>query len=206
MNRFWVALTLVGCIGETKSDTATDPTDTTEECEILPDTSCAPDTAGATYADCPEGYTCSGPSAYSCYRGFCPDLPECLPAAARIDTPNGEVRVDQLAPGDLVWTLRGGAPAVEPVLFVRSRDVPASHVVMAIRLDDGRALTASPGHPTADGRFLGDLRPGDRLDGAVVTRAERVLYGQPRTWDLLPAGPTGAYRADGVWVGSTLAR
>jgi hypothetical protein len=57
-----------------------------------------------------------------------------------------------------------------------------------------------------DGRPLSSLSSGDTLDGARVTGVSVVPYGGERTFDLLPAGPTGAYWADGVLLGSTLHR
>jgi len=65
-------------------------------------------------------------------------------------------------------------------------------------------VTASAGHPTADGRKVGELRAGDRLDGARVVAAMMVHLDDGATYDLLPSGPTGTYWADGVLLGSTL--
>jgi hypothetical protein len=72
-------------------------------------------------------------------------------------------------------------------------------------LDDGRQLWASPSHPTADGRLVGELQVGDLLDGGRVVQIERLLYGEVATYDILPASETGWYWANGVLVGSTLA-
>lgn len=93
-------------------------------------------------------------------------------------------------------------PAV--VLIAASVQVPAGHEMVHVILKDGRELWASPGHPTADGRRLGDLALGDILDGAVIVSIERVPYAEPATYDLLPAGGTGYYWANGILVGSTL--
>src|SRR5439155_1009954 len=71
-------------------------------------------------------------------------------------------------------------------------------------LSDGRTVDVSPGHPTADGRRVGDLVAGDAYDGAIVASADRVAYSGGATFDILPAGPTGAYWANGVVLGSTL--
>ncbi len=92
-----------------------------------------------------------------------------------------------------------------PVLEVGSTVAPPGHAVVRVRLSDGRTVTASPGHPTADGRALGMFSVGDRLDGAAVVAIERLPY-RGRTYDLLPAGATGAYWADGVLLLSTLRR
>ena len=70
---------------------------------------------------------------------------------------------------------------------------------------DGRSVDASPGHPLAVGRRVGDLRAGDPVHGSLVISAELVPYAG-RTWDLLPAGPTDVYRAEGVPLRSTLSR
>ena len=72
-------------------------------------------------------------------------------------------------------------------------------------LSDGRAVTASPGHPTAEGRALGDYRTGDTLDGAVVTAVKYSDY-DGVTFDLLPSGETGIYWANGILMGSTIAK
>jgi hypothetical protein len=83
--------------------------------------------------------------------------------------------------------------------------VPGTHEVIHLVLSDGRQVWASPGHPTADGRRLGDLAVGEALDGGRIVRMERVRYGLGATYDLLPAGGTGQYWADGILLGSTLA-
>jgi hypothetical protein len=62
----------------------------------------------------------------------------------------------------------------------------------------------SPGHPTADGRFFGDLEVGDDLGGIEIVGAALVPYRESHTHDILPASDTGVYFAGGVPVGSTL--
>jgi hypothetical protein len=133
--------------------------------------------------------------------------PICLASWTSIDTPRGEVRVTELKVGDLVWTVNAaGERVAAPILLVGSAQVPVTHEMVHLALSDGRELWASAGHPTADDRRLGDVQVGDPLDGGLVTLAERVPYGQPATYDLLPAGATGWYWADGILVGSTLAQ
>jgi len=130
--------------------------------------------------------------------------PICLSAGTRIDTPRGPVLVTELMKGELVWTLgERGERLAAPILETASVEAPPGHEVVRIVLADDRAVTASPGHPTADGRSLGSLALGERLDGSTVVRIERLPY-SGRTYDLLPAGPTGAYWADGVLLGSKL--
>jgi len=132
--------------------------------------------------------------------------PICLAAWTLIDTPSGPVPVTDLRAGDVVWTQDVTGKRVRaPILQVATAQVPANHEIVHVVLSDGRQLWASPGHPTADGRRLGDLAIGDMLDGGRIVRLEHLRYGWPATYDLLPAGGTGHYWADGILLGSTVA-
>ena len=134
-----------------------------------------------------------------------PQCPICLALGTRIETPSGEIAVQDLRVGDVVWTVdTNGARVSAPLIAVGSTPVPATHVVVRVALDDGRLVYVSPGHPTADGRLIGDLAPGDTFDGALIASVDRVAYAGGATYDILPAGTTGAYWANGVLLGSTL--
>lgn len=134
-----------------------------------------------------------------------PPCPICLAAGTLIATPNGDVLVTDVKPGMLVWTAGSdGTRIAAPVVQVGSTPVPSTHLMVHLRLADGRELLASPGHRTADGRPLGTLAAGETLDGSIVTLWELVPYSGGRTYDLLPAGPTGTYWADGVLLSSTI--
>ncbi len=131
--------------------------------------------------------------------------PICLAAATLIATPGGEVRVTDIKVGMLVWTAAtDGSRIAAPVIEVGSMVVPSGHLMVHVVLADGRELVASPGHRMADGRPLGSLRMGDELDGSRITLWELVPYAGSRTYDLLPAGPTGTYWANGILLSSTL--
>lgn len=134
-------------------------------------------------------------------RGGCPI---CLAAADRIATPYGEIPVAELRPGMLVWTIDAGRRVAAPISVVGHTRAPFGHRVIRVVLADGRAVAASPGHPTTDGRRVGDLNPGDLLDGNRIVTIESLPY-VGDTWDLLPLSSTGAYWANGVLLGSTLA-
>jgi len=135
--------------------------------------------------------------------------PICLAAGTLIDTPTGPVPVEDLRLGSLVWTVdTAGKRVAQPLLRLGKTVVPSSHRMVHLVLDDGRQLWVSPGHPTADGRRAGQLQPGDApsgvLDGAQVRSAERVPYPSAATYDLLPAGDTGLYWANGILLASSL--
>jgi len=134
-----------------------------------------------------------------------PICPICLARGTSIATPRGPVAVEALRVGMTVWTAGAdGSPQRAEVLAVGSTPAAASHHVVHLVLADGRRLRASPSHPLADGRLVGALRPGDAVDGSTVVRVELERYEGGATFDLLPAGPTGAYWADGVPLTSTL--
>ena len=133
--------------------------------------------------------------------------PICLARGTPIDTPRGPMPVDSLQAGDPVWTqAAGGARAVATVEVVGRAAVPVSHRVVRLVLDDGRAVSVSPGHPLPDGRHVGDLRTGDAFDGATVLSADLVPYGLRFTYDVMPSGDTGWYWANGILLASTLGR
>jgi Hint domain-containing protein len=134
-----------------------------------------------------------------------PPCPICLAEGTRIATPDGDVAVERLAVGSRVLTRDGaGNIVIATVRRIGSAPVPASHVVVRLTLADGRSLSASPGHPLADGRTIGSLRLGDRVDGSTVRSFSREAYTRARTYDLLPSGETGTYWANGILLGSTL--
>lgn len=136
--------------------------------------------------------------------GF-PSCPICLAAGTLIDTPRGAVAVEDLRLGNPVWTMSAAGERVSAtILRITSVPIPAGHSVVHITLSDGRELWASPGHPTAAGQRLADIKLNDLLDGARVIGVERLPYHGAATYDLLPSGDTGFYWANKVLLGSTL--
>ncbi|MFN3741837.1 MAG: Hint domain-containing protein [Anaerolineales bacterium] len=130
--------------------------------------------------------------------------PICLAAGTRIATPRGDVSVEELHNGDLVWTIgKDGQRVAVPLLSVGKAPTPPGHQMIHLRLADGREVWASPGHPTADGRRVGDLVLGDKLDGSILVAIAHVPYSQPFTYDILPSG-SGLYWANGILLASTL--
>ncbi|MGZ8514374.1 MAG: Hint domain-containing protein [Candidatus Limnocylindrales bacterium] len=135
-----------------------------------------------------------------------PPCPICLARGTSIATPAGLRLVEDLRPGMPVWTSDvGGRRVMGFVIEVGSTPVPSTHEVVQLILSDGRRVNVSPGHPLPDGRRLGDLRPGDLVDGSIVVSANLEPYDGGATFDLLPSGPTGTYWANGIRLASTLA-
>jgi hypothetical protein len=131
--------------------------------------------------------------------------PHCLAGQTKIDTPAGSVLVKDLHAGMPIWTAdKSGHRIAGTVVKTSKVPVPPGHQMVHLVLSDGRELFASPGHPTTDGRTVGNLVRGDRYDGASVVSAERVPYRDGATYDVLPSGETGFYWANGVLLGSTL--
>jgi len=138
--------------------------------------------------------------------GTKPNCPICLAAGVLIATPFGDVPVQDVTVGMPIWTVDfQGRRILGVVLETGRTHAPLGHRVVRITLKDGRSVLASPGHPTADGRTVGELRAGDRLDGSQVIAATRIPYSSGMTYDVLASGPTGAYFANGILLGTTLA-
>ncbi len=134
-----------------------------------------------------------------------PNCPICLALGTRIATPDGEIAIEDVRVGMAVWSIdSNGRRFAATVVRIGRTPVAASHRVVRLVLGDGRVLRASPGHPLADGRLLATIRAGDAVDGATVVTATLEAYDGGSTFDLLPSGPTGAYWADGIALGSTL--
>ena len=102
-----------------------------------------------------------------------------------------------------MYSVEGDAIRPVPILRI-GRTAVANHQVVRVKIAGGRTLEISAGHPTADGRTFGDLRPGTLLDGTAVESVEIVPYTHPYTYDILPASQDGNYFAAGRLIGSTL--
>lgn len=133
--------------------------------------------------------------------------PICLEGLTRIATPGGGIEVSRIKPGDTVYTVDGsGQRAIVSVLRVARRETPGPHLMVRLALADGRVLVAAGAHPATDGRPLRDLRSGERYGTSVIVSVDYVESSASATYDILPAGATGDYWANGILVGSTIAR
>ncbi|MDO8676190.1 MAG: IPT/TIG domain-containing protein [Candidatus Azambacteria bacterium] len=131
--------------------------------------------------------------------------PICLASNTLIDTPAGSMAVKDLQVGMPIWTTNKAGYRIFGVVTKTSKvPVPPTHQMVHLVLNDGRELFASPGHPTTDGRSVGDLMLGNLYNGASIVGVQRVPYSEDATYDILPSGETGFYWANGVLLGSTL--
>jgi hypothetical protein len=131
--------------------------------------------------------------------------PICLVKGTLIDTPQGQIPVEQLSKGMMIRTIDdSGNRAATEIIETAATNVPSDFTVIRIELNDGRTITASPGHPTAEGRAIIDYHIGDSLDGAKVAAISEIKYENGKTYDILPDGATGFYWANGILLGSTL--
>ncbi len=131
--------------------------------------------------------------------------PMCLARDTRIDTPAGPVAVQDIREGVLVWTLDAKNNRIAmPVLKTAAVTVSAPHWMIHLVLHDGRELWASPAHPAVNGKAIDQLTKSTSYDGTTIDSVEIKPYTDTQTYDLLPAGPTGFYWANGIPVASTL--
>ncbi len=144
------------------------------------------------------------------YYNYCQSTgrcPICLSENTKISTPKGEVNIQGLKIGDSVYSLNSkGEKTTVSILRLAKTYVGKNHKILSVELVDGRRLSVSPGHPTADGRDVATLKAGDVLDGSKISSITSSVYKYDYTYDLLPDSQTGAYYANGILMGSTLKR
>ncbi|MEK7624958.1 MAG: Hint domain-containing protein [Patescibacteria group bacterium] len=178
---------------------------------------------GSTDLSCNSGYVCiqkCGPPVsregdpepgYYCELSEVASKPRmcpiCLASNTNISTPDGQINVTKIAVGARVWSLNErGERVVATVTKTTRTPVPKGHRVVHLVLSDGRELWVSPNHPTVTGQAVGALHSGDIYDGSRITQADLAPYWDSATYDILPDSFTGAYLANGIWMGSTLLR
>jgi hypothetical protein len=132
--------------------------------------------------------------------------PICLAAGTLIDTPEGPIPVETLRKGMTIYTVdNAGDKTTGVITETASVLAPSLFKITTIVLNDGRSVSASPGHPTPDGRAISELKVGDTFDGGIVVSVTSALY-SGSTYDILPNGGTSLYWANGILLKSTLAK
>lgn len=176
------------------------------QCSGPSDTSCLSDYECVQGCGSPTGDPGEAPPPYFCQlKGYLQICPICLAGSTLIDTPTGSVPVKDMQVGMPIWTTNKAGNRISGVVTKTSKvPVPPTHQMVHLILDDGRELFASPGHPTIDGRKVGDLARGDLYNGASVAGIQRISYSEGVTYDVLPSGETSFYWANGILLNSTL--
>jgi hypothetical protein len=163
-----------------------------DPCGGVPDASC--------YCDlCHGGGQCQVTNA----QVSCTTESVCASGDTLIATAEGDRPIASLRPGDRVYSVDHDALRLVPLLRV-SRTAVFHHHVVELLLSNGSVLRMSAGHPTADGRSIGNMRPGDSLDRTLVVARREIQYEEEYTYDILPASDTRSYVAEGILVSTTL--
>lgn len=149
------------------------------------------------------GYFCTDPETVLSRSKF--GCPICLSSSTNISTPKGEINIKKLKVGDAVWSVdKYKRKVAVPIVKTSSVQVQVNHQMVNLNLVDGRKLLVSPGHPTIEGKSVGELKKGDMYAGSVIISHSLEVYTDTKTYDILPGGDTGFYFANGILLGSTL--
>jgi hypothetical protein len=121
----------------------------------------------------------------------------CVPEGTSVDTPSGPCQIEALNAGELVIGFEGS-----PVRVLQKHAYLESPETVFLRLvfADGATVDVCKQH-RVDGTRAGDVRPGQKLAGRVVTRIE-PHRGVTRSYDLLTED--AGYRIQGVSVNSMI--
>ncbi|MDW3652846.1 MAG: Hint domain-containing protein [Bacteroidia bacterium] len=129
----------------------------------------------------------------------------CLSPETMIATPEGEKAVSSLKEGDWVITQNLSKQIeAQPIIWFRKAQVLDDHKMLHLCLEDGKEVRLSPSHPDQSYNAMKKLKVGDYYNGVRILSSQVLPYGETHTWDILPGGTTGLYKANGIWVGSTL--
>ncbi|EKD32941.1 MAG: hypothetical protein ACD_76C00109G0004 [uncultured bacterium] len=170
---------------------------------------------------CPSGYTCiqkcgppvarenDPPPGYYCELNEIANkpimCPICLASNTNISTPDGKANIKDIKVGMSVWSVNAvGEQVASKVIYISHSDAPKTHKVVHMILSDSREVWVSQNHPTANGLLVGDLRFGDKYDGATIRSVNIESYWDNKTYDLLSDSETGFYWANDILLGSTL--
>lgn len=131
---------------------------------------------------------------------------KCLTSACKIRTIHGYREVEELTIGDSIATIDNGDTIFLPIIQTNKIAVEQEkHIICNIEFLNGIKISVSSEHPASDYKSeIGSLKPGDILNGLVVTSIEKTINKEKFTYDILPAGSTGTYWVNGVLLGSTL--
>jgi hypothetical protein len=122
----------------------------------------------------------------------------CIPEGTKIDTPDGEVAIENIKSGTKV---KGYYKAETEVLQVHQyKEDPAPHRFYSITFNTGRAVDCCDMHKIY-GKQAKDYKVGDKVQNNTVTSITRY-NGVERSYDLLTAD--GGYLIGGIPVNSMI--
>jgi hypothetical protein len=120
----------------------------------------------------------------------------CLHPETPVDAPKGPIAIQDIRPGDEVFSedAEGNRVAVVVTHAIARRVLP-SHAMLEVVCPSGAKFLVSPKHPLPAGNPISDL-----VKGRLVTNTTRYTY------DILVGSASGLYFVHGLALGSTLNR
>ena len=134
-----------------------------------------------------------------CARKWSQDKSSCFPGHARVDTPEGEIRMDQVQIGTLVRDSSGSDTYSAVIGFLHRSTNVASTKYLSLTFTNGQQLDISPNHRIflSDGsdNFAKDLHVGSAMAaGQVVSQIENVEHNSL----FAPVTESGMVVVDGI--------
>lgn len=125
-------------------------------------------------------------------------LYRCVPEGVVVDTPDGQVNIEELHVGDLVIGYSG-----QPVRILQKHEyleTDATERFMRVTFDEGFEVRVCDMH-RINGKRSMNLRPGTKIEGHTVSNLERY-GGVAVSYDLLTEDE--GYRINGIPVNSMI--
>lgn len=133
------------------------------------------------------------------------DCCHCLSKGSLVSTPSGDIKVENLKTGDVVWTNNSNGKRIKSKIIKAAKvSVQKNHMMLKVTTIDNTTIIVSPEHPDRNGiPLIKALRNLD-LNQVNIKNVELIKYKNKFTYDILPEGETGNYWANGILLGSTL--
>ena len=136
----------------------------------------------------------TGAQAYGTYKM----MAACIPESTKIDTPDGQVTIEDIKVGTMVKGYYG--PETEVLQVHQYKEDPAPHRFYHIKFDNGGSVDCCDMHRIA-GKRAKDYKVGDIASANRITSITRY-NGVKRSYDLLTAD--GGYRMNNIQINSMI--
>ena len=136
----------------------------------------------------------TGAQAYGTYKM----MAACIPESTKIDTPDGQVTIEDIKVGTMVKGYYG--PETEVLQVHQYKEDPAPHRFYHIKFDNGGSVDCCDMHRIA-GKRAKDYKVGDVASANRITSITRY-NGVKRSYDLLTAD--GGYRMNNIQINSMI--